>query len=325
MINSGKYSAAGEMLLFSAGAVIFYELSAYFVIFGIPLTVLYRRRGFSAGLYGCGITAAGIAAMKIFRIWTSSVSASVRGELLGIALVVPVSFLIGLVILECPRFGKLRIWQRLVFAVFTAALVYVPLLYLLLTSSELDMMLHAQVDAVLKAVQDNRGGGPGLFPVVSTEDLVRMSREVFLNTFLLGYCCTLSANWVIGVKMAMRMKGETGEFPSYRTFRMPDRAVYVFLVSWAVVFTALFRDLGIIGVAGWNTALLVSFLYMCQGIGIIKVRTEAVPRGFKLIAMVLCFTLVFSAGIVFILGIMAGVSILGVSELWISYRNKLRS
>ncbi|MDR1179478.1 MAG: YybS family protein [Spirochaetales bacterium] len=324
MINSGRYSAAGEVLLFSAGAVIFYELSAYFVIFGIPLTVLYRRRGFSVGLYGCGIAAAGIAGMKIFRIWTS-VSVSVRWELLGIALVVPVSFLIGLVILECPRFGMFRIWQRLVFAVVAAGLVYVPLLYLLLTSRELDMMLHAQVDAVLKAVQDNRGGGPGLFPVVSTEDLVRISRQVFLNTFLPGYCCTLSANWVIGVKMAMRMKGEVGEFPSYRTFRMPDRTVYVFLVSWAVVFATLFQDLGIIGVAGWNTALLVSFFYMCQGIGIIKFRTEAMPRGFKLIAMVLCFTLAFSVGVVFLLGIMAGVSILGVSELWISYRNKLRS
>jgi hypothetical protein len=83
--------------------------------------------------------------------------------------------------------------------------------------------------------------------------------------------------------------------------------------------------LGIIGIAGWNAALLVSFLYMCQGVGIIKVRTDGVPRGFKLLVLVLCFTLFFTVGIVFILGVMAGVSILGVSELWINYRNKLRS
>ncbi|MDR1627105.1 MAG: YybS family protein [Spirochaetia bacterium] len=322
MANPGKRRAVGEVLVFSAGAVVFYELSAFIVIFGIPLAVLYRRRGFLAGLYGGGIVAAGITCVKAYRMWAAAPGA-LRWDFLGIALIVPVSFLVGLAILECPRLGRYRIWQRLVMAVLAAGLVYAPLLYLFLTSGEFDMLLHAQVDAVLKTLQDAQSG-TAMLPV-TTEEIVRMSREVFLNTFLPGYCFTLSANWVIGVKMAMRMGAVAGEFPPYRTFRMPDKAVYVFLVSWTVVFAALFRDLGIIGIAGWNAALLVSLLYMCQGIGIIKARLDAVPRGFKLLALVLCFTLVFTAGVIFILGIMAGVSVLGVSELWINYRNKLRS
>jgi hypothetical protein len=207
-------------------------------------------------------------------------------------------------------------------ASLAAGLVYIPLLYLLVTSSEFDAMLRAQVEAMMRAFQTNQAS---MLPLVSAQEIVDLSRKVFLNTFLAGYCFTLAANWVIGVKMAMRMNGVPGEFPAYRSFRLPDKAVYVFLVSWAFVFAAFFRDLGVAGIAAWNCALLLSLLYMCQGIGIIKVRTEGLPRAFKLLVMVLCVTLVFTAGIVFILGIMAGVSLLGVSELWINYRNKTRS
>ncbi|MDR3201010.1 MAG: YybS family protein [Spirochaetales bacterium] len=320
---SGKNSALVETLIFSAGAVIFFELSVFIVIFVIPLAVLYRRRGFYAGLAGCGITAAGIAGTRLYQMLGAS-SGALRYDLLGIALVVPLSFLLGLSILEAPPFRRMRIWQRLVFAALGAAIVYLPLLYRLVNSEEFDMMLRSQVEAIIQTVQGAQSGAT-MLPLVSAEEIVRMSRTVFLNTFLPGYMFTLAANWVIGVKMAMRMNGAVGEFPPYRTFRLPDKAVYVFLVSWAVVFAAFLRDFGIAGTAAWNCALVVSLLYMCQGVGIIKTRTEGAPRGFRLLVMLLCFTLVFTVGLVFIFGIMAGVALLGVSELWINYRNKVRS
>jgi hypothetical protein len=316
-----KNSALVELALFSAGAVIFFELSVFVVIFVIPLAVLYRRRGFYVGLAGCVITAAGIAGVKFYQMMGAALGEG-RRDLLGIALLVPLSFLIGLTLLEAPFLGRLRSWQKLVLAGLAAGLVYSPLLYLLVTSSEFDAMLHAQVEAMMRGLQANQ---TSMLPLVSTEEIVSLSRKVFLNTFLAGYCFTLAANWVIGVKMSMRMNGTSGEFPAYRSFRLPQKAVYIFLVSWAAVFAALFRDLGAVGVVAWNCALLLSLLYMCQGIGIIKVRAERVPRVFKLLVMVFCVTLIFTAGVVFILGSMAGVSLLGVSELWINYRNKARS
>jgi hypothetical protein len=321
MERSRKNSVLVELVIFSAGAIIFFELSVFVVIFVIPLAVLYRRRGFYTGLAGCAITAAGIAGLKAYQMMESALGA-LRHDLLGIALVVPLSFLIGLTLLEAPFLGKFHSWQKLVFASLAAGLVYIPLLYLLETSSEFDAMLYAQVEAMMRAFQANQAS---MLPLVSVEEIVNLSRKVFLNTFLAGYCFTLAANWVIGVKMAMRIHGVLGEFPAYRSFRLPEKAVYVFLASWALVFAAFFRDLGVAGIVAWNCALLVSLLYMCQGIGIIKVRTEGVPRVFKLLVMALCFTLVFTAGVAFILGSMAGVSLLGVSELWINYRNKARS
>ena len=317
MEGSWKSSALVELLLFSAGAVVFFEASVFIVIFVIPLAVLYRRRGFYTGLAGCLLTVCGIICVKLYHLLR--ISGAMRYDLLGIALVVPVSFLIGLAILEAPVARRLRTWQRLLCASLAGGLVYVPLLYLLLVSAEFDAMLRAQVDAMLRSFQTNEAS---LMPLVSAEQIVRLSRQVFLNTFLAGFFFTLAANWVIGVKMARRLEGIAGEFPAYRSFRMPEKAVYVFLGSWALVFATLFRDLGLLGVAAWNCALLVALLYMCQGVGIIKVRTEGLPRGFKMLVIVLCFTLIFTAGIVVILGIMAGVSLLGVSELWINYRKK---
>jgi len=266
MTVTGKNSALVETLIFSAGAVVFFELSVFIVIFVIPLAVLYRRRGFYAGLAGCGITAAGIAGMRLYQM--AGASAAMRYDLLGIALLVPLSFLLGLAILEAPPLGRLHIWQRLVAAALAAGIVYLPLLYRLLTSEEFDMMLRSQVDSIIQAVQGAQN--QAALPLVSAEEIVRMSRTVFLNTFLPGYMFTLAANWVIGVKMAMRMNGAAGEFPPYRSFRLPDKAVYVFLVSWAFVFAAFFRDLGLAGAAAWNCALVVTLLYMCQGTGIIK-------------------------------------------------------
>ncbi|MDR1933177.1 MAG: YybS family protein [Spirochaetales bacterium] len=323
MRGTEKKSALVEILIFSAGAVVFFELSAFLVIFVIPLAVLYRRRGFYAGLFGSCMTAAGIAIIRLYQMQSAS-SGAVRYDLLGVTLVVPLSFLIGLCLLEAPQLARLRIWQRLVCAALAAGVVYLPLLYLLVVSEEFDTLLRAQVEAIMRAVQGVQA--PGTLPAaVNVEEIVRLSKKVFLNTFLAGYLFTLAANWVIGVKMAMRMNGAAGEFPPYRSFRLPDKAVYVFLVSWAVVFAAFFRDMGIAGAAAWNCALVISLLYMCQGIGIIKIRTEAVPRAFRLLVMIVCATLVFTAGLAFIFGIMAGVALLGVSELWINYRNKVRS
>jgi hypothetical protein len=242
--------------------------------------------------------------------------------LIGISLIVPLSFLIGIVILEAPRLGRLRTWQRIVCASLAGALAYVPLLYFLTASRELGELLYAQVEATMRLLQ---GSGNQMALVPSVEEIVALSRRVFLNTFLAGYFFTLAANWVIGVKMAMRMTGKTGEFPAYRSFRLPDKGVYVFLASWALVFGSLFRDLGFVGVVAWNCALLVSLLYLCQGVGIIKVRMESLPRVFRLAVTLMCVVLAFTMGVVFILGCMAGVSLLGVSELWINYRNRTRS
>ena len=315
---SGKKPALVETLVLSAGAVVFFELSSFIVIFVIPLAILFKRRGFSAGLGGCMLAAAAITAIKLYQM-----RAAPRYDFLGLAVCVPLSFLIGLAVLEAPRFARLRTWQRIVYASLAGSSVYLPLLYLLVTGdSEIIAVLYAQVETTMSALRGS--GNPGIL-VPSVEEIVNLSRRVFLNTFLPVYFFTLAANWVIGVKMAMRLSGKTGEFPAYRSFRMPEKAVYVFLVSWALVFMSLFRDLGVVSIAAWNCALLVSILYMCQGVGIIKVRMESVPRPVRLIAALMCVVMAFTMGVIAVLGCMAGVSLLGVSELWINYRNKTRS
>jgi hypothetical protein len=321
MTFTGKKSVLGEVILFSAAAIIFFRISVFFLIFVIPLAVLFRRQGFYAGLGGVFITAAGIVGINFYQL-ASLQAGAIRYDLLGVYFIVPGSFLLGLAILEAPPLAGFRSWQRLVFATLAAAVVSLPLIYLILTSGEYDMLIRAQVNAVIGRIGEAQDlPSP---PPVDVEEIVYLSRMVFLNTYLAGYFFTLAVNWVLGVRMAMRTTGgKIKEFPAYKKFRLPDAGVWFFLAAWTLVLVSRFRDLGVLGIGAWNCALLVSVLYACQGIGIIKSWTAGKPLGSRLSLTVLLITLLFVPGIRFI--VIAGVPLLGVTELWINYRNKIRS
>lgn len=316
-----KGSAAGEILAFSLASVVLFRFSLFLLIFVIPLAVLYRRRGFFPGLIGSLVAFAGIAGMKIYHM-ASIQGAVFRPDLLGIDLVVPGTFLLGLAVMEAPELKSLRAYQRLLVAAVLAGIAGLPLLRYVMTSPEFDMILRAQIQAMVRSLTEGQAAGADL-PFTGTEEVVRLSRIVFLNTYLAGYFMTLAANWVIGVRLSMRIAGESGEFPPFTRFRLPDAAVWAFLLFWTVVFLSFFRDLGIVRMLAWNLGLIAAILYGCQGVGIIKIWTAVLPRGTRLALTFLLVTLVFVPGINVIL--IAGVPLLGVSELWVNYRTKERS
>ncbi|MDR2588941.1 MAG: YybS family protein [Spirochaetales bacterium] len=320
MAATKKHAAALEIAVLAAASVIFFKLSVFLLVFVIPLALLYRRRGFYGGLCGSCAAAAGILGLRLYE--AASLGGGVNAGLLLVEFTIPGAFLVGLAVLEAPRFSRFPSWKRLLGATFAALLVSLHLVYFIATSAEYEALLKAQVEATLRYITEAQGE-QGTLAFVSVEEITRLSRLVFLDTYLAGYFVTLAANWVIGVRMAMRMGGEMREFPAYRSFRMPDGAVWIFLLSWAVVFISRFRSLGFGEIAAWNTALLVSILYACQGVGIIKSWTyDMAPVG-RFAVTVMLFTLLFVPGLRFI--VIAGVPLLGVTELWIHYRNKIRS
>ncbi len=317
-MDSGK-KGLGEIALYAVLAAVFYRVSLFLLIFVIPLTVLYRRRGFKPGLLGSAAAFAGIAGMKLYEM-LSLEGAVPRFDLFGLDLIMPLTFVLGLALVEFPPLFRLRLHQRFAVAAVLASVFSVPLLLFVVSSPEFDEILRAQVQGMVRSFTE--GGASSDVPFTGTEQIVRLSRYWFLNTFAAGYFITLAANWVIGARLARRIAGEEGEFPAFTRFRLDERLVWPFLLGWAVVFASLFRDLGVVRVIAWNCALIVTVLYGCQGVGIIKTLTAEASRGTRLMVTVMLVTFVFVPGINVL--VLAGVPLLGVSELWIHYRNKER-
>ncbi len=319
-MDSGKKGfGLGEIALFAATAVVFFRVSLFLPIFVIPLTVLYRRRGFVAGSVGAAAAFGGIAGIKLYEILSRD-GGSLRLDLIGLDFTMPLTFILGLALVELPGMARFRLHRRFVAATLLAAVLSVPLLRFVMVSPEFDQMLRAQVGAMFRSLTEGGSGSPA--PFSGTEQVVRLSRYWFLNTFAAGYFVTFAANWVLGARIARRTCGEPGEFPAFTRFRVDDRAVWPFLLGWSAVFASLMVDLGLFRALAWNFALILTVLYGCQGVGIIKTLTAGASRGTRVLVTTLLIMLVFVPGINIL--VLAGVPLLGVSELWIHYRNKER-
>lgn len=326
-MKAGKKGAvAKEVLGFGVLAVIFFQLSLFLLIFVIPLVILFRRRGFLPGLEGCLLALGGIAGIKIFQM-SRIAGAFARPDLFGIDLVVPGSFLLGLLVIEAPMLINIRLYQRLLLATGIAVLASLPLVLFVATNPEFDAILRYQIQAMIKSIQGGEAIGPeGQGAAAIVDQVARLSKQVFLYTYTAGYLLTLGGNWLIGAKLGLKTLASeegVGKIPSFANFKVPEVMIWWFLVSWSGVLLGFVVNLGFAKTLLWNSALIVTILYGCQGLGIIKFWMGKMGKGTK---MAFTFFIVFFAFIPGINVLLAvGVPLLGVTELWIQYRNKERS
>ena len=326
-METGKKGAvAKEVIGFGVLAVIFFQLSLFLLIFVIPLVVLFRRRGFLPGLEGCLLAFAGIAGVKLFQL-SRIAGAFSRPDLLGIDLVIPGGFLLGLLVVEAPMLKHLRLYQRLLLATGVAVLASLPLVLFVALNPEFDAILRYQIQAMIKSIQGGEAIGPaGQSSGAIVEQVARLSKQVFLYTYTAGYLVTLGANWFIGAKLGLKtlnLEETETKLPAFSNFRVPEVFVWWFLISWAGVLMGFVINLGFLRTILWNSALIATTLYGCQGLGILKTWMDKMGKGMK---MMFTFSIVFFAFIPGINVLLAvGVPLLGVTELWIQYRNKERS
>lgn len=327
-MESGKKGAvAKEIIGFGILAVVFFQLNFFLLIFVIPLVVVYRRRGFLPGAAASLIAFGGIIGAKLYQL-SRIADAFSRLDLFALDLVIPGSFILGLLAVEAPAFKGRRLFARLLLATAAAIIVSLPLVVFVAVNPEFDAILRYQIQVVIKTLQAGEPIGPaGEGPKAILEQVTRLSKQVFLYTYAAGYLLTLGVNYMVGDRFARKLKGveeQGGEKSfSFAAFKLPDGLVWWFLVSWAGVFFGMVSDIGFAKIALWNSALTATVMYGCQGIGILKTWTDKMGKGTK---MLFTFSVVFS---VFIPGLnvilAAGVPLLGVTELWIQYRSKERS
>lgn len=163
----------------------------------------------------------------------------------------------------------------------------------------------------------------------TVEFLSAVFREIFLSSLLLSYLFVLALNWWIGLRWGVRSMRRNVTLPDSRNFRLPDRAVWFLFVPVTLLLAhGLARragmdwDIGVVKYILANVALVAMALFGLQGIGIIRTllsRWNWAPRSRPLI-----ITLIIALLIVTGLGLIVAIIIpgLGVSELWVRYRQK---
>ncbi|MEI8092797.1 MAG: hypothetical protein WCG80_01145 [Spirochaetales bacterium] len=307
-----------------AGALVssvLFHLSLLGVLFLLPLVWLNKRHSQATALEGAAATAALLICWTFGRLALEKSTWTVWDSLdLGL----PLFLLAGWVALVLLNGTGWRFVYRLGAVTLVAAVIGLPLVTGLLAVPAVEKAWKDGFEIVWKQIAE-ASGSAGLQDWSANKDdffvLVRESiSAAFLPVLFLFWAATES--W-------SRRWGWSGTGPvRWVDFRLPSRAVVVFLGLWMVILVqSLVRNLGGRGLEGvlWygvaNLAIVAWIAYALVGWGIVKSllqRGKVPPLAQTLMGMMLILSL-FAGGVMSVVVLIA-LPLLAVLELWIDFR-----
>lgn len=328
-----------EVVGLALAAVLFFRFGLLMLAFLIPIQIAWVRRGEQAGLLSSGIFLGALALLKgvdYLRVRSTMGGAGSGMGLLFLDIVFPIAFLAGLYLLNVPRLTirtadgarDAGVAGRLVIALATAAVIYVPAIILVYLSGSVDALVAAQVEMLRSLL--------GSVDATDAEiaELTRMVLRIFLSGFLVGYFVLLAASWWFGSRIAFRGRfaqpqpnavAERLVALSVARFRLPAATVWIVIGAWGAVLLTKLVDLGWLSFVSWNVAFLTLAFYAIQGLAVVwhllDRRKVARRQRVGLAVALVVGLLIPGLNLVFLLGLPA----LGISEVWVNYHRFERS
>lgn len=302
-------------------SILLYHLASFLNLFLVPLQSLYVRRGIRTAVAASVLTFVGINAWQFRFVLTGAEQLEPLSVLVLAAL--PLAPLAGLFIMNVPLPRRIRATYRLLAATALMGAASVPVILYFASEPAFLQLLEAQISAVRElfaAGAGLQGDSSLLLSALDTGTLMELFFEVFFRTYLFGYFLVLGANWRLGTLLGggpMRYIQNRDPLPAYR---LPDRMIWALLVPWAANLVSLKMELGVLSHLFWNVGLIMLFLYGLQGLGIIKflLARRNVSRGVRFMLGFTAVLLIMLPGVNLVL--LLGIPLVGVSELWITYR-----
>lgn len=306
----------------------FYLSVALVFAFLIPLQMAFGRLGRRGGIYAAGMSALGIALVQSWRLIAGGVTELSLGTLAGI--LYPLLLVGALVVLNASPMRILAPAIRILIASFALALCMLPLVVQLLGDlplrQALTSALSSLVDGFGKSLADGAmvGGydGAALKASLDPAELVDSTLSMFASCYAGLIFIVLGGSWWIGNRLSGEGSGGRREAPSLRDFRLPDFIVWPFLACLGFLLaTMALRADSATRAAAWNLALVFALAYAAQGTGIVAhyLAHWKVPRFFRFVMVLLVALSAASSPVG--AGLLALLPVLGVTELWIPYRN----
>ncbi|TFG62001.1 MAG: hypothetical protein E4H36_09020 [Spirochaetales bacterium] len=309
----------------TGAAVLFYELGFLAFFFMVPLQFLYRMRGEELGILSS--IAAAVIILILGLIRTASVEESdLRTLLMGIEIFTLFIFLGGLYISNSRLIPVGRQLYRLLIACLIAGGLSAVFFIMLERSGTLQRLLKSlfsQVLEILNISGDEAAGTAGggfLGGLLTPDSLYEGFREAIFRFFLFLYFLLLTMTIKIG--SLFRRNSTEGKNYAAILFHVPDWMIWPLIVSWGGVLLGVFVKTGPLPYVFWNTGLISLFIYGFQGVGILKylMQKAKMQRGVQLFLNFVLVLLLIIPGINMIT--IFGIPALGVSEVWIKYRQR---
>jgi hypothetical protein len=309
-----------DVFIFAAISVILFQFGLLKIFFVVPLHVIYKKRGDRGFLYSAGVL---LIAVLIFIYFRSRRVPDVGlRKTLAFLQVFTAILLIGAVFfINRPWRRPLRRLYKTFVVCGAVGIVSIPVIIALNRSGILwdyyRSFISDTLDVIVGPLRTFPGAeGNELLGLIDDPGrITELLKGAILRSFLFYFFLAVIVNLRVGEGIGSRMYG--GTVPRLVNFFMPARYFWILPVSWAGIILSLFIDFNFFAYTAWNAALIVSFLYTLQGIGIIQffLQRAGLGRGVQTI---------ITLGIVLIIPfvLLAALSLFGFSEVWGRYRSR---
>ena len=298
--------------------------------FLVPVQLAFGRLGKRGGLFAAGLAALVLAIVEAWRLVAGGSEPFLLETLAAMAY--PLVLIAALVLLNAAFWGRTAPFVRALVASAGLALLASPLVALVVTDAAVKVALTEGVRSLMRSLAGAaKGASPlsgegydsaALFASLDPREMVESTLTMFASCYSALLFLLLGGSWWLGNRLAGEGSEGRRETPALSELHLPANLIWPFLASWALVFAALFIKAGPAPLAfAWNLSLLFSLAYAAQGTGIVAhyLARWKVPRSFRIALAVSAFIALLSPPIgTFIVAILP---LLGVTELWIPYRN----
>ncbi len=305
--------AWGESGAAAVAAALLYLSGGLFMFFLVPLAIIALRRGDE------GYLVAAVGTLVIVAITRGIMAVQVGVGLSGFfffgELAMPAGLLVGFGLLRYLR-GRVPQWAyRYALATGVATLGAVPVMAALGGSTGFEGAMEAQIGQMMR----NLGAGD---PDMAAQMIVDEAMEMVLRSFALFFGIVLGLGALLGRHLVARFSADEPYTPPVDRVAVPDAAVWPLLGGWALVGLDVLGNVGFLGYAGWNLALLFTLIYAVQGVGVAaalmaRAGMNARSRRFAGIGLIAAL---FIPGINLLVAL--GIPALGVSELWVDFKRE---
>lgn len=319
--NRDRYVIVASIAAGLVSGVLYLSL-ALALFFLIPVQIVFGRSGRRAGTTAAFAAIASIGAGQIWRMTGLGMTDALS---LAYALIPPALLSGALVALNAPFWTRVDPVFRALAVTLFLSLAALPLIYDLGRDGGFTALLEQSIGALTAPIAKNLGEGyeaSALAASLDVKSLVAEAKTILASSFSVFFFILEAGSWWLGSRLAAAGRVVGKKVPTIREYHIPYTLLWPVLVAWAGVFVSLAFSLGgWFPALAWNAALVLSLCYAVQGLGIIShlLTSRNLPGIMRLAIALIVFATLASpvAG-----GLVGGaLAILGITEVWIPYRN----
>jgi len=314
----GAFSAIAGL-----AAGLLYSSVAFAPLCLVPIQVAYGRRGRRSGLAAAGASIAVLAIVMASRL---SAAEALNLSDLGKGLVPPLAIIAALALVNARFWERIPATYRILAVAGACSLASLPVLATITRDPAFTEYLSSRLDTMLSPLRAQVGEqsyeASALAAALDAKSMAATAMKTLSSIYAAILAAMVGFDWWVGNRLAGPGSPGREAAPALSLYKAPYAMLWAFLATWAIVLAAMFLDAPAAAkAAAWNIAISCSLPYAAQGLGIAVClsNTWKLPRLMKVaIAATAAMALVYpTASLV----VAVGLPLLGVTEVWIPYRN----